>query len=123
VVEGAKEIEIASEDERELKAKLIGADPKSDLAVLRIEGNTAGLKSLELADSARMRRERQTVCELDENRRDTAEIGAACGAARAARAAPQDKRLEHPACPANSAEFKLIGVLGDTRYAVISPRK
>jgi Do/DeqQ family serine protease len=38
VVEGADEIEIASNDGRKYKAKLVGADPESDLAVLRIAG-------------------------------------------------------------------------------------
>lgn len=55
VVEDAKELEITTENRRELKAKLVGSDPKSDLAVLRIQGDTSDLKTLELADSARMR--------------------------------------------------------------------
>jgi Do/DeqQ family serine protease len=38
VIESADEIEVALHDGRKTKAKLVGADPESDLAVLRIEG-------------------------------------------------------------------------------------
>ena len=41
VVEGADEIEIASGDERKYKARVVGTDPESDLAVLRIKTDHA----------------------------------------------------------------------------------
>jgi serine protease Do len=55
VVEGAKEIEVTAGDRRSLKAKVIGSDPKSDLAVLRITSDTSGLRSLEFTDSSQLR--------------------------------------------------------------------
>jgi serine protease Do len=51
VVEGAKTLVVTAQDRRNLEVELAGADPKSDLAVLRIKGDTSGLKSLEFADS------------------------------------------------------------------------
>lgn len=39
VIDGASEIEVRTSDKRKLKAKLIGTDPKTDLAVLKVEGN------------------------------------------------------------------------------------
>jgi serine protease DegQ len=45
VVEGADQIELAFNDGRTTKARLVGSDPESDLAVLQIDPNTAqGLK-------------------------------------------------------------------------------
>ncbi len=41
VVESADEIEVAFHDGRKTKAKLVGADPESDLAVLKIVSDTA----------------------------------------------------------------------------------
>ena len=41
VVEGADEIEIAGSDERKYKARVVGTDPESDLAVLRIKTDQA----------------------------------------------------------------------------------
>ncbi len=55
VVEDAKDIEVTAGDRRPLQAKLIGSDPKSDLAVLRITGDTQGLTALQFADSSRAR--------------------------------------------------------------------
>jgi serine protease Do len=55
VVEGADELEITGQNKRILKAKLVGADSKSDLAVLRIEGDLSGLTPLEFADSTKLR--------------------------------------------------------------------
>jgi serine protease Do len=39
VVEGAKEVLVTLDDGRELEAEIVGLDPKTDLAVLKIEGN------------------------------------------------------------------------------------
>jgi serine protease Do len=39
VIDGANEIEVRMSDKRKLKAKLIGADPKTDLAVLKVDGD------------------------------------------------------------------------------------
>ena len=49
VVDGAQEIEVELREQRSIAAKLIGSDPPSDLAVLKIE--QAGLSALALADS------------------------------------------------------------------------
>jgi serine protease Do len=51
VVEGAKELIVTAQDRRNLEVELAGVDAKSDLAVLRIKGDTKGLKSLDFADS------------------------------------------------------------------------
>lgn len=53
VIEGAKDIEVTAADRRTIQAKLVGSDPKSDLAVLRITGDTSQLKALEFADSSK----------------------------------------------------------------------
>jgi len=50
VVEHADEIDVALSDKRTFKAKVIGTDPKTDVAVLKIEA--AGLPILPWADSA-----------------------------------------------------------------------
>jgi serine protease Do/serine protease DegQ len=53
VVENAKDITIATLDDRELKAEVVGADKGSDVAVLRIkEGRLSG--EVALADSSRV---------------------------------------------------------------------
>ena len=52
VVEQADEIEVSLADKRKFKAKVVGTDPKSDLAVLKIEA--AGLPTLRWADSTRL---------------------------------------------------------------------
>jgi serine protease DegQ len=41
VIEGADEIEVASNDGKKYKAKVVGADPETDLAVVRIIGANA----------------------------------------------------------------------------------
>jgi Do/DeqQ family serine protease len=53
VVEGADELNVLLPDERELKAKVIGADPKTDIAVIKIEAEN--LPVLTLADSDKLR--------------------------------------------------------------------
>lgn len=51
VVEGANEILVRlSNDKTELKAKIIGTDPKTDLAVIKVEGQS-GLTAADWADS------------------------------------------------------------------------
>jgi Do/DeqQ family serine protease len=53
VVENAKDITIATVDDRELKAEVVGADKGSDVAVLKIkDGRLAG--EITMADSARV---------------------------------------------------------------------
>jgi S1-C subfamily serine protease len=49
VIEGAREIRVALADGRTVNADLTGADPSTDIAVLKID--VAGLKSLSFADS------------------------------------------------------------------------
>jgi Do/DeqQ family serine protease len=53
VVEDADEITITLRDRRSFPAKLVGADPDTDLALLKIEADN--LSALELADSDRLR--------------------------------------------------------------------
>ena len=52
VVEDADEISIYLIDEREFKAEVVGADPKSDIAVLKI--NTDNLTAIRLGDSDKL---------------------------------------------------------------------
>ena len=53
VVEGADELKVALADEREFKGKIIGTDPKTDVAVIKIEADD--LPTITLADSDRLR--------------------------------------------------------------------
>jgi Do/DeqQ family serine protease len=53
VIEGADEIEIASGDTQKYKAKVIGTDPESDLAVLRIQSGHA-LPVITFGDSEKL---------------------------------------------------------------------
>ncbi|HKY43706.1 MAG TPA: Do family serine endopeptidase [Pyrinomonadaceae bacterium] len=53
VIDGAEEITVEMTDERTFSAKLIGSDPPSDLAVLKIEQNN--LPVLNIGDSDRAR--------------------------------------------------------------------
>ncbi len=52
VVDGATTIKVYLPDKRELEAKLVGADPKTDVAVLKVEAS--GLPALPLGDSSRV---------------------------------------------------------------------
>ena len=53
VIDGAEEIKVDFSDNRSLEARLVGADPPSDLAVLKVEASN--LPVLTLGDSDRMR--------------------------------------------------------------------
>ncbi|MCD6384832.1 DegQ family serine endoprotease, partial [Candidatus Sumerlaeota bacterium] len=53
VVEGADEINVMLSDKRTFKAKIIGTDPKTDVAVLQIKGKN--LPEAELGDSDKLR--------------------------------------------------------------------
>jgi serine protease Do len=55
VIEQASEIQVKLADGRIFEAKLAGADPRSDIAVLRLQGKVEGLQTLALADSDRLR--------------------------------------------------------------------
>ena len=52
VVENASSIEVTTKDNRRLKAKLIGRDPETDIAVLQIP--SGGLTALPMGDSDRL---------------------------------------------------------------------
>lgn len=54
VVEGASEIKVTTSDRREYDATVVGTDPKSDVAVIKIKGDVK-LKPIELGDSSRLR--------------------------------------------------------------------
>ncbi len=54
VVEGEKEIVVTMSDKREYKAKVLGRDPKTDLAVLKVDAPSP-LKSATLGDSDALR--------------------------------------------------------------------
>jgi Do/DeqQ family serine protease len=53
VVEGADELKITLADDRDFIAKVIGSDPKTDIAVLKIDGTN--LPMVTLADSEKLR--------------------------------------------------------------------
>ena len=52
VVDGAKEVKVTLQDGRELTAKVMGRDPKSDIAVVKIDAND--LPTVPLADSEKV---------------------------------------------------------------------
>lgn len=52
VVEGAKEVTVTLHDKREFKARVVGTDPRTDVAVLKIEGSN--FPALTLADSSKV---------------------------------------------------------------------
>jgi serine protease Do len=52
VVEGATEVTVTLHDKREMKARVIGTDPRTDIAVLKIEGSN--FPTLTLADSSKV---------------------------------------------------------------------
>ncbi len=53
VVENAEEITVRFTDKRELKAKVVGADKRSDIAVLKVEAT--GLPAVRIGDTAKLR--------------------------------------------------------------------
>jgi len=53
VVDGADEVVVTLTDKREFKAKIIGADKRSDVAVVKIEAN--GLPAVKIGDVSRLR--------------------------------------------------------------------
>ena len=55
VVEGADEIEVSFSNQDTLKAKVVGTDPSTDIAVLRVEASARGLTPLEFGDSDHVR--------------------------------------------------------------------
>ncbi|HJU03983.1 MAG TPA: DegQ family serine endoprotease [Nitrospiraceae bacterium] len=52
VVDGVKEVEVTLPDKREFKGKVVGTDPKTDLAVVKIEGKD--LPSVNWGDSSKL---------------------------------------------------------------------
>ncbi len=55
VIESADSLEVILSDGRELPAELVGADPKTDLALIRIEGAVDGLVPMPFGDSDSLR--------------------------------------------------------------------
>src|SRR4029450_5995232 len=55
VVENAADIEVRLSDDRKFAAKLVGRDPKTDLAIVRIEPGPSKLPVAELGDSDSLR--------------------------------------------------------------------
>ena len=55
VVAEAKEIKVTISDKREYDATVVGTDPKSDLAVIKIKGSPPGLVPAEFGDSSKLR--------------------------------------------------------------------
>ena len=52
VVDGATDVKVTLSDKRELKAQVIGTDPKTDVAVLKLEG--ANFPAITLGDSSKV---------------------------------------------------------------------
>jgi serine protease Do len=52
VVDGAKEVKVTLQDGREFTAKVVGRDPKSDIAVVKVDAND--LPTISLADSEKV---------------------------------------------------------------------
>ena len=52
VVDGAKEVKVTLQDGREFTAKVVGRDPKSDIAVVKVDAND--LPTIALADSEKV---------------------------------------------------------------------
>lgn len=54
VVEGADELKVSLSDDRELIAKVIGADPKTDIAVIKVDGDKLPVVTLTDSDNIRV---------------------------------------------------------------------
>ena len=52
VVEGAADIKVTLSDKRELKAEIVGTDPKTDVAVLKLQGSN--FPAITLGDSSKV---------------------------------------------------------------------
>ena len=55
VVASGKDIKVALNDGRELPATVVGTDPKSDLAVLKLKGSIGKLRPIAIGDSSKLR--------------------------------------------------------------------
>ncbi len=55
VIEGGDQIEVSFSNQDTLEAKLVGSDPSTDLAVVRVEASSRGLTPLQLGDSDSVR--------------------------------------------------------------------
>ena len=55
VVEGADQIEVSFSNRDTMRATLVGSDPSTDIAVLRVEASSRGLTPLEFGDSGSVR--------------------------------------------------------------------
>jgi S1-C subfamily serine protease len=55
VVEGASEIQVSFSNNDSLRARVVGADPSTDIAVLKVDASSRALTPLALADSDRVR--------------------------------------------------------------------
>jgi S1-C subfamily serine protease len=55
VVEGAEEIEVSFSNRDSVRARLVGTDPSTDLAVLKVDVDARALRPLELGNSDRVR--------------------------------------------------------------------
>src|SRR5262245_57948015 len=55
VVENAGDVEVRLSDDRKFKASIVGRDPKTDLAVLKVDTGGAALPVAELGDSDKLR--------------------------------------------------------------------
>src|SRR5215467_5096074 len=55
VVENAAEIEVRLSDDRKFPGKVVGRDPKTDLAIVKIEAGASALPVAELGDSDKLR--------------------------------------------------------------------
>ena len=52
VIDGATDVEVTFSDKRQLKAKVVGADPKTDIAVLKVDAT--GLPAITIGDSSKV---------------------------------------------------------------------